>query len=242
MLEAGALVLADCGVCCLDDLSLLGKEDLSEIYECMENQTISVAKAGVVCSVNTRSTIVASCRPRKVRFDFGADVEANSGLPAPLLSRFDLIFLMLDYPDEAADEIKAKFILGGASRNSQQLSYREIQCYLDKVKELKPGMSPLASDLLLKYFQLLWGKRNSCVTIRQLESLIRLSKAHARLCERNEVTVFDSISVILPMEGTCRSSGVLGFDPTKCLFEESFFWEAGKQLFHILDIPLEDYN
>lgn len=208
MLEAGALVLADCGICALDDLSFLNKEDLSEIYECMENQTISVAKAGMVCTVNTRTTIIAACRPKKSRFDFGLNIEENSCMPSPLLSRFDLIFLLVDTPDQEADFVKSKFILNKNIDKDKILSPGQLQYVMSQALAFKPRICPSESETINRYFELLRTENGSDVTMRQLESLIRLAQAHARLCQRDKVEVFDCISIILLYEASHRGVGL----------------------------------
>ena len=208
MLEAGALVLADGGLCAMDDLSFLNKDDLSEIYECMENQTISVAKAGMVCSVNTRTTIIAASRPKKNRFDFGQDLIENASMPAPLLSRFDLIFLLVDTPDQEADYQKSSFILKRNVVKPELLNSGQIQYMLSQAMGYKPQISKESSDILNRYFDMLRADNSADVTMRQLESLLRLSQAHARLCQRNEVEMFDCISVIILYEASYRGIGL----------------------------------
>jgi DNA helicase MCM9 len=207
MLEAGALVLSDSGICALDDLSFLNKEDLSEIYECMENQTISVAKAGMVCTVNTRTSIIAACRPKKNRFDFGQELSENASMPAPLLSRFDLIFLVIDLPDSDSDRLKSNFIL---SRRSEDSGYTmgQLQYLIGKSSKIKPKFSREAEEIINKYFELLRKDLRKDVTMRQLESLLRLAQAHAKLCQREEVTIFDCVSVLMVYESSYRGIGM----------------------------------
>lgn len=207
MLEAGALVLADSGLCALDDLSFLNKEDLSEIYECMENQTISLAKAGMVCTVNTRTTILAACRPKKNRFDFGMELSENANMPAPLLSRFDLIFLLVDIPDSENDMQKSKFVLNRKCHSSEYSS-GQLQYILNAAMKLKPLFSKAAEEVINKYFEMMRKDQRKDVTMRQLESLLRLSQAHARLCQHTEVELFDCISVILLYESSFRGIGL----------------------------------
>jgi len=123
VLEAGALVLADGGVCCIDEFSTIRSHDKAAVHEAMEQQTVSVAKAGLVCRLRSRCSVVAaqnckggSAHGRGASYDPGASLVVNSGLPPPLLSRFDLVVVFASGGKGAAtEEEKADFIIGSTS-------------------------------------------------------------------------------------------------------------------------------
>ena len=120
-LEAGALVLADKGICCIDEFGCIRKEDRTTIHEAMEQQTLSVAKAGIVCKLNCRATVIAVMNPRDCIYDNQASLSANTGLGTPLLSRFDLIFKLVDSPNPERDSNVTQYLLNRAIRVSYRL-------------------------------------------------------------------------------------------------------------------------
>ncbi|OQR82520.1 DNA replication licensing factor MCM9 [Achlya hypogyna] len=244
MLEAGALVLADRGVCCIDEFSSITAHDRASIHEAMEQQTLSVAKAGLVCQLNTRTTVFAVTNP-KGRYDPNADVSVNTAIASPLLSRFDIILVLLDTVQRDWDRRVSSFILNQASTDEaiednddasrlmaariedalkeeatphrQQLwSVAKLQAYICYVKEtFQPRLTREAMTVLQRYYQMQRSSdvRNAArTTIRLLESLTRISQAHAKLMCRHEVTVQDAVMAVYVTETSKSADSMFGYE------------------------------
>eukprot|EP00605_Chrysophyceae_sp_TOSAG23-4_P001478 GSChrysophyteH1.ASY1.ANO1.1615.1 assembled CDS len=217
-LEAGALVLSNNGVCCIDEFSSVRKEDQGAMHEVMEQQTLSVAKAGNVAKLNARCTIVACCNPKGGKYDLATDLPSNVNISTTLLSRFDLVLVLLDAPDKSWDSKLFCMLLSILTpqtppscvllilRNFESLESGacwapdELRVYLAHVKSsFQPSVSSCAKILLSRFYGLKRqsGDRSASLsTVRLLESLIRLSEAHAKLMCRNTVDVEDAVMAI----------------------------------------------
>ena len=226
VLEAGALVLADKGVCCIDEFGCIQPQDRTTIHEAMEQQTLSVAKAGIVCKLNCRATIIAVMNPKDCLYDNHASLSRNTGLGTPLLSRFDIIFKLVDTSDASRDNNITTYLLNRAIQGAEfdtagnddcggstPWSMEKLRAYISIVKDrFNPFVSDDAALLLERHFEKLRMAEGSTIpiTVRFLESMIRLSQAHARLMYRHTVTVEDACAVIRIMECSAMCYG--GFD------------------------------
>ncbi|XP_059447392.1 probable DNA helicase MCM9 isoform X2 [Corylus avellana] len=220
MLEAGALVLADGGICCIDEFDSMREHDRSTIHEAMEQQTISVAKAGLVTTLSTRTIVFGATNP-KGHYDPAQSLSVNTTLSGPLLSRFDIVLVLLDTKNPEWDAVVSSHILAeGESdkdKHDEDLAniwpFPMLQRYIHFVKGyFKPVLTKEAEKVISSYYQL---QRKSATdnaartTVRMLESLIRLAQAHARLMFRNEVTRLDAITAILCIESSMTTSAIV---------------------------------
>lgn len=217
-LEAGALVLGDKGNVCVDELDKMRPEDRSAIHEALEQQTISIAKAGIMATLNSRCSVLAAANPKFGRFDQYKSIAEQIDLPSTILSRFDLIFIIEDKPNIEKDKELASHILRIHKDTSLkfEIDPELLRKYIAYArKEIHPKLTNEAINVLQEFYV---GMRGSAsdedspvpITARQLEALVRLSEASARTRLGDQVTAFDAKRAI-SLQQKCLKQ--VGYDP-----------------------------
>lgn len=229
-LEAGALVLADGGVACIDEIDKMREEDRTAIHEALEQQTVSIAKAGIVARLNARTTVLAAGNPKYGRYDPTQPISKNIDLPVTILSRFDLIFIVQDIPNEEYDRKLARHILGihtEAERARGFIDPQLLKKYISYARRyIRPQLTPEATKLVEEFYTSLrkasltaeGGVSAIAITPRQLEAIIRLAEAHAKMALKTKATIEDVeeairlIMVTLSRAGLDVESGRIDID------------------------------
>jgi replicative DNA helicase Mcm len=216
-LEAGALVLADKGVACIDEIDKMRPEDRVAIHEAMEQHTVSVAKGGIVATLNARTAILAAANPALGRYEQRRTIAENISLPVTILSRFDLIFVLRDVPNKDIDSKMSEHILEihrrGLTPLEPPIPLELLKKYVSYAKGIKPVLTNEALQRLKDFYLAMRSVSESegspiAITARQLESLVRLAEARARAALRTEVLAEDAEAAINIMKRSLEEVGI----------------------------------
>jgi len=216
-LEAGALVLADKGVAAIDEMDKMRTEDRVAIHEVMEQHTVSVAKGGIVATLNARTSILAAANPSLGRYDAYRTVAENISLPVTILSRFDLIFVLRDVPEKTHDAQMTEHILDlhrtGVTPVEPPIEPDLFRKYVSYAKNIKPVLTQGALERLKSFYLLMRSASETegtpvAITARQLESLVRVAEARARASLRDEVRAEDAERAIDIMKTSLEQVGI----------------------------------
>lgn len=223
-LEAGVVVLANGGVAAIDEFDKMETADRSALHEAMEQQTVSIAKAGIVATLKAQTAIIAAANPYSGRYDRYKTPTQNIRLPPSLLSRFDLIFIVVDRPNPSEDAQMAEFILKNSMIKPEE-----------NFEDISESLAPIPGELLKKYIK---HARRTChpiltdeakeriksfyldlrnqydsedaiisILARNLDALVRLSEAHTKMALRDKVNKEDVEEIIKLFKRYLKDTG-----------------------------------
>ncbi len=218
-LEAGALVLAHKGMCMIDELDKMSKEDRAAMHEALEQQTVTISKANIQATLRCETTVLAAANPKFGRFDPFELIAKQIDLPPSLINRFDLIFPIKDLPDKDRDDTMASFILNihqTKKTGDAEIKTDLLRKYIAFARQnIVPSLTDSAVQEIKSYYVTLrssgsdeGGIKSVPINARQLEGLIRLAEASARARLSDKVTKKDAKRAIELLDFCLRQIGV----------------------------------
>jgi len=216
-LEAGAMVLSDRGICCIDEMDKMNSDDRVAIHEAMEQGFVSVNKAGINTRLNARAGVLGAANPTMGRYEPEKKVTENIMFPTTLLTRFDLIFVMKDQPEKEKDTEISERILGIIPDSNEILSSEKLRKYIAFARRINPEITDEAKKKIRDiYLDIRSGGASpdspTMITARFLESMRRIAEAHARIRLSEKVELEDAEAAIRIVQS---SLGNIGIDPVK---------------------------
>ena len=207
---AGVMVLADKGIACIDEIDKMRPEDREAMHEAMEQQTVSVNKANIHTTLMARTTVISAANPILGRYDPYKTIADNiKNLPVTILSRFDLIFIIIDTTDEEKDKLLVKHVLG-ESTEFKSIDRALFKNYLIYAKSFNPVITEEAKKSIEDFYLESRRRQNPTdaipITPRQLESLVRMSEAHAKALFKDKVEAEDSQCAIRLLSESLRQT------------------------------------
>ena len=208
--QAGVMALCSGGHAMIDEFDKMNPSDRSAMHEAMEQQTVSIAKAGINLTLPAQTSVMAAANPIYGKYDLERNLAENLNLPPPLLTRFDFIWLLVDVVNSQDDTSKAQHILSSYDMEYENtgMSEDKLMAYLNYARQLKPTLSKSTHLKLISVYNNMRSKSTSesiTVGVRQLEALVRFSMARAKLLLKSEVDEDDVLAVTELLKSSYRS-------------------------------------
>lgn len=226
-LEAGTLVLANKGLCCIDEMDKMSKEDQVAMHEALEQQTVTIAKANIQATLRAETTVLAAANPKMGRFDPYELIAKQIELPPTIINRFDLIFPFRDLPNQAKDEQLADFLLDLHQREAKKETHFSsdlVKKYVSYARRLRPKITDAAAKEIKEYYVRMRNSGNKegnnavPISARQFEALVRLSEASAKselrpkVLKKDARRAIDLVQYSLEQIGTDPDTGKIDID------------------------------
>jgi len=205
-------VLGDKGITCIDELDKMDDKDRVAIHEALEQQTVSINKAGINATLPTRTAVLAAANPKFGRWEDSVSLIENLNFPATLLTRFDLIFVMKDLPSDKDEEMAEHVLNNFQYKIEKEISPDLFKKYIAYARRINPKMSREAIEYFKQYYVKMreLGKIEGSIpiTLRQLEALSRIAEARARIFLRDKVILEDAQRAVELMGESFKSLGM----------------------------------